>query len=355
MGKTLDRTAAVSRREIVVLTICAALVAGLILTNSHARPPIASSETRFVDHSEGGMQIVPASCPSSPHYSGECSGDPPPEPSSGCVLYRDPTTISPGESSTLHWSVADYSLFGVGSVSPSGTTISPTVGSVPSSGSADVSPTVTTTYTLHGVYDLPGSLDQTFSCSRTVTVRAPQCENVTFSCIGNSVRNSCTGERVACPVGHTCSNGQCVCTPTLGGGSCQTQCTDSYYCSANDLWKSNTCGGNSFVQTCAYGCGGGACLTPANPDGTITASPALIHRGDTSVITWGATSVASCTVTENNPQINDSWTGVSDSKTSSPLTEQTKYTLTCQGVAGASPASFEKSVIVNIIPVWVEE
>ncbi len=35
-----------------------------------------SVEAKFTDASTGGLAIVPASCPSDPHYAGECSGTP---------------------------------------------------------------------------------------------------------------------------------------------------------------------------------------------------------------------------------------------------------------------------------------
>lgn len=38
-----------------------------------SRSPISSVETRFVEKSERGLNIIPASCASYPHYSGECS------------------------------------------------------------------------------------------------------------------------------------------------------------------------------------------------------------------------------------------------------------------------------------------
>lgn len=81
------------------------------------------------------------------------------------------------------------------------------------------------------------------------------------------------------------------------------------------------------------------------------ATPSVVRSGNTSVITWSAQNVDSCTVTEDNAEINDSWTGANGSKTSGALTQQTIYTLRCTGVDGSQ---FTDSAKVNIIPVWEE-
>ena len=55
----------------------AVLVAVAILaTLLNSRQPFASSEVQFTDSSASGLAIVPASCPSSPHYAGECDPSP---------------------------------------------------------------------------------------------------------------------------------------------------------------------------------------------------------------------------------------------------------------------------------------
>jgi hypothetical protein len=57
---------------VALLLLAALFVAGLAGTRTHV--PFSSAEVQFTDASAHGMQIVPASCPSSPHYVGECSG-----------------------------------------------------------------------------------------------------------------------------------------------------------------------------------------------------------------------------------------------------------------------------------------
>jgi hypothetical protein len=58
-------------------------------------------------------------------------------------------------------------------------------------------------------------------------------------------------------------------------------------------------------------------------------------------------------VTENSSMINDSWTGLSGTKTSSPIGEQTIYTLTCTSNVGG--ANIVKTATVNIIPKFQEQ
>lgn len=52
-----------------VLIIALALISGM----QSGRLGFESSELAFTDASSSGLQIVPASCPSSPHYAGECT------------------------------------------------------------------------------------------------------------------------------------------------------------------------------------------------------------------------------------------------------------------------------------------
>jgi len=212
-----------SRTEIITFAI-AVIAVGALLATSH-RAPIASSEVQFADTSATGLGLIPASCPSSPHYSGQCT--PPSQPSSGCVIQANPSSSIAGSEVVISWSsTSDYS-------DPYTRSISPTIGAVSWSGSYSVYPNTTTTYTMTGTHANPGS---NFSCSTTVTVT---------------------------------------------GGTC----TPQYYCTGNDLYYTNASCSNSLVQACAWGCSFGACLIPPEPTGEITANPALVRSGRTSQIT----------------------------------------------------------------------
>lgn len=63
----------ISREELTVLVIGVASLALIAFFSGSQQKPFASVEVQFTDASSGGLAIVPASCPSSPHYSGDCS------------------------------------------------------------------------------------------------------------------------------------------------------------------------------------------------------------------------------------------------------------------------------------------
>jgi hypothetical protein len=146
----------------------------------------------------------------------------------------------------------------------------------------------------------------------------------------------------------------------------------------------NSCTGavieNCLLQGAAWRCLAGACVPPfavafipftaIYPDdgstggsvtfeasGHLQARPALIKQGETTRLYWNTENAESCAVTENNPEISDSWglesSGESGQETSE-IRMQTIYTLTCQSVPDAIPATVTESLTVNIIPVFEE-
>jgi len=133
--------------------------------------------------------------------------------------------------------------------------------------------------------------------------------------------------------------------------------TAGYFCSGNNAMYRDISCGESLVEACSYLCSGGACVPPPQPQGTlgsgtaIKANPSLVRIGGTSVITWGTTNTTSCTVTENNPSITDSWSGLSGTQTTSPINQTTTYTLSCTGAGGTS---LTQSAVVRVAPKWQE-
>ena len=109
-----------------------------------------------------------------------------------------------------------------------------------------------------------------------------------------------------------------------------------------------------------YGCqesGGSAiCLIPPNPGPTganaandLKVSPRLVRKGNTTTVSWDIEDAASCTVTGTN---GDSWTGVSGSHVSSPITTTTVYTLNCSSTVPGF--TYTASATVNIVPIFQE-
>ena len=225
-SKALDTTSREMRGMLIILV--GALVVLAFLGVPQSRSAFTSVEVQYDDRSVQGMQIVPASCPSSPHSSGECSG-----------------------------------------------------------------------------------------CS------------VGYFCSGSDryYRNaSCTASFIErCQ--HGCANGLCLdFVPTSDTGSC----TPQYFCFGADLYYRSSQCADSFIQTCFYGCTAGSCnIAPA---GTlnIQVSPALVRTGNPTTVSWTSSGMVSCTVAEDNPGINDVWSGTSGTQQSGIITQRTTYTLTCR-------------------------
>jgi hypothetical protein len=208
------------------------------------------------------------------------------------LLTASPSSVTQGQSSTLTWSSA-YAT------SCTGTNFS-TASAV--SGSVSVSPTVTTTYSI-----------------------------------------SCTG----------------------AGGSASTSKIVTYTCTPSNICSSNTvvnsCTG-ATVHSCSYQCAAGACVSPPPPSFIVSSSstghlqtrPNLVPSGGTTKLYWNVSNVSSCSVTENNSSITDSWTGASSTasgRTSSAITQQTIYRLACTGL---DASSINETTTVNVIPVFRE-
>ena len=252
-------------REVVLLIL---LAIALFLATSggiYQHKPFTSSELRFSEPSKLGMQIIPASCPSNPHYSGECSG--------GGYSQGSYTPPPPGYS--------------------------------------------------QGTY--------TNSCTAEYFCTGSDLYHRNSSCVDSLVQ--------------ACANG-------CSAGACNAQCTLRYYCSGDDLYYGDLtysyCSNNK-VQTCGYGCSGSACLAPPPPAVTIRARPALVHNSSTTEVTWGSTHATACTVTSDG---GDTWTGLTGTKTSKVITQQTTFTAKCTGEDGSTVIA---SAIVNLIPYWQEQ
>lgn len=201
---------------------------------------------------------------------------------------------------------ADYRIFNI-PFSLNGS-ITPTPGTVSSSGVTTVTPTVTTMY--RGTFTPTGSLDGIPSnwlipvtCNATLTVldSPPPAQN----------------------------------------------CSSQLFCSGSAVYRQNTNCTNTLVQTCQYGCSNGACLGAPSPTGFLRVRPALVRSGDSTWVEWSASQVSSCTVTGGS----DSWTGASGMNQSSAIRSQTTYTLSCQGLDGST---ISRSAVVNITPIFHE-
>ncbi len=280
------------------LYVLSALLVGAIffaMWASEGRQGFASSELRFFETSSQGLQIVPASCPSYPHSGGDgnCSVN------SYCSISASPSTVSSGGATTITWS---SSYPGAQYVS-----LNDGAGQRAVSGNVVKYPTQTSFY----VADVYTS--------------------------GNTYVGSCSA------------------LVTVSDGP--TSCSAQYYCVGSSLYFRTSACDTSYIQACAYGCAGGACLPDPGTIGdgdapiNIWVSPSLIRQGNTSVVSWTSNDMRSCTVSENNPTIANSWSGTSGSQVSSALSQQTTYTLSCVGL---NNQTYTDAATVNIIPIFQE-
>ncbi|MBI2613056.1 hypothetical protein HYW59_04620, partial [Candidatus Kaiserbacteria bacterium] len=113
---------------------------------------------------------------------------------------------------------------------------------------------------------------------------------------------------------------------------------------------SNAQGGGEDLGGGDEGGGGGG--GGATPNLTIRAIPSLVRTGETTNLHWSASNVTACTVTGDN---GDSFTGTispePQGQPSSPINEQTTYTLSCED---DDDNTLTQSTTVNILPVWSE-
>ena len=135
----------------------------------------------------------------------------------------------------------------------------------------------------------------------------------------------------------------------------------------------NSCDGSTVDDCSAQGraCVAGQCILPPvsfnsfdallytgapfTATGHLQVIPNIVRAGETVRVYWNAVNAASCAVEGTNT---DAWSTVlsgSPGKTTSPITAQTTYTLTCRALPGATPAVVTESATANIIPAFQEK
>jgi len=254
------------------------LAIGILGAVGSTATPFRSAEVAFTDSSAHGLAIVPASCPSYPHYSGDCSILP-----SGC----GPGTLNDQCTSTPPSGCTGSSCTGAPTTCPDGSPI-------PANG-------ICTT-------GLIGRCVATVSCTNSTTA--------------HYVNSSCYASDIACPTNWSCSAGACVPPPAAQF--------------------------NAFTATGADG-------TSFAASGALSARPVLLAPGSTTRLYWNVANAQSCSITSSTGT--DNWTSASSGGSgvvSSPITQQTVYTLTCNSIAGAYPPTVSGSVTINLIPTFQE-
>lgn len=282
------------------LTLLAIGLAIVVLSFGSARhtAPFASSEVNFSDLSPSGLAIVPASCPSNPHTSGECStgggGG-----GGGCPAGSTP-------------------LFGGGCspACPQGQTWNSSSGKC--------------------VINCPSP--------RTVLGGVCQCP------LGMFWDGSACLDK--CPLPREVKDNECRCPDgkTWDGETCSASCTSGFICQGAALYFRGTNCSLTLQDTCSPSCSGSCPGGLGAPGITIKANPTLVRIDEKSTITWTVSKVKSCFVTGGD----DSWTSSGDgtySQLSSKIKTRTEYVLSCAAKNGSNPTA---TAVVNIIPVFCE-
>jgi hypothetical protein len=161
-----------------------------------------------------------------------------------------------------------------------------------------------------------------------IATRADVCPNI-------------AGNQATLPPGYTLTGGICVADAE------ENQCQQHYYCSGASLRfvglnDNNQCA-DTLVQECDYGCNGNVCNPVPTPTLDISVNHPVINPRQTVEVTWTATNVASCSISENNADIENAWSGeaagcsgssCNATKTSAAIAQQTIYTLRCTDLEG---------------------
>src|SRR3989344_5593804 len=317
----------------------AVLVAVAILaTLLNSRQPFASSEVQFTDSSASGLAIVPASCPSSPHYAGEC------DPSPVCNV------------------PAVAALFGVNCPEPAicanGASNYPTCTFPPSTCANGASNYPTCTFPpstcANGASNYPTCTFPPSTCANGAS-NYPTCTFPPSTCAnGASNYPTCTFPPSTSANGasnyptctfppSTCANGAsnyptCTFAPT---------CTLLRYCVGTSLWLRNSVCSTSLIEACSNDCG--CVLSPSVIVWQVR--PTLVQSGERVNVNWDTKNVKSCTVSSTNPP-GAIWSGRAGSQQCGSIKGSTIYTLRCTGLDN-SPVT--RSTTVNIIPIFQEQ
>lgn len=285
-----------------------------------------------------------------------------------CAISFDKNPLTSG-STKIRWTSTNASLFYINNV-----------GYVSGSGSAQISTPGDYSGTVSGIGTtascpavLAGNSNQctlgsgssgSSGSSGTPTVTyltsgtSPSSSSMTCQSNGN-LSDSC-GNVTVCRYGCSTATNQC---------NTKNQCQRTPVCDAEGNKVVNACNGSTLDDCTARGagwiCQSAMCMLPGmnfepfdagafTASGHLQAIPSLVARGASTRLYWNVTNASSCTVAGDN---GDSWVedfSGTTGKQSGSITAQTRYTLRCSALPGATPSTITESVVVNILPVFQE-
>lgn len=342
------------RRELIgafSLTVIAALI--IVAFNTSSLSAKNDVEAKFADNSSSGLAIVPASCPSSPHYYGHCTGISVCD--NGLPIQLYPNCVCPAGT---HIVVGDTI-----------STCEPDTSCVSYAGSPCTSPPNSCGQTHTGEYRCDGS------CT------ASQLSD--SNCPGGGGGGGGGGGNCVSNAGQACAPNSCGMTggTIQCGGSCSGTPPSDNLCPK--CWDGTIVnGGSDNCPACPedYTKSGYLCIPPDGPTfesftmvpapssgsalakGDLMVRPSLLKAGRATQIFWKVKNAKWCTVTGSNGD--DVTAGMSPAQSlfsgasgikSSPIMSRTTYTLFCKSLNGATPPSITEMETVNIIPEWAED
>lgn len=87
---------------------------------------------------------------------------------------------------------------------------------------------------------------------------------------------------------------------------------------------------------------------PGDVAADISVMPTFTRSGGVTFVRWLSTEAHSCTLTGTN---GDTWSALWGEEETSPITQETDYTLSCQGFDGSTVTD---TATVRITPEWEE-
>src|SRR3989338_7450060 len=343
----------------ILLTLVAIVIAG----GRGDSAAFESPEVKFADASPGGLSIVPASCPSSPHYAGECT----------IICVRNSGRSCRSDANNC-------GATSVGTIQCRGGCSASRPSNVPGIGNNCRSAENNCGDTNVGVWQCRGGKDRACSAERPANRKCDgppstryncntstkQCSPANGGAYGTlpSCLSACTdGPPASC--GGTVPQGATPCDPNEGpgtwaraGATCASDtATKCQYAIAscvpttipqciNNQWCTRSC--NPTKLNCT-----GECDVNGTKDMDISATPLTVRSGSKTTVTWSSANYLSCKVTENNPAIVDEWNTPDGTQESSAIEQKTVYTLICKDEYGVESAP--ESVTVNVIPIFIEQ
>lgn len=146
-------------------------------------------------------------------------------------------------------------------------------------------------------------------------------------------------------------------------------CAPSYSCQDQSIIQTLTDCSTKTVSVCMApqfcSIGSSTCLTsdartgigtgtiPAL-DGSLSAIPSIVRKGESSRLFWHVVNASACEVTSGLGVVSRLTSAGAGGVSSGPVTNSTTFHLHCVGIPGAQPPVFDDDAVVNVIPGFEE-